>query len=491
MNNIEHTLPYNWKPRTYQERFYDSFPKIYISPRDLYNPNVYEMDYDVFRAWADIQNETRYNYAYIDKTRRYGFDLQSLNTCVKEAQIRVGNYYHVFPTFVQGRRDLWENKTKDGVPFLNYIPDYLVKNIRKDFMQVEFANGSIYQVVGSDNYEALRGAGTVGYVWSEYAFQDPQGFIISQPVSMENKGWNLFGTTPFGYNHAFELRNIAKKSSDWYYELTTCEDAKYIDDDGQWQYAIHPDDIKAIETMSEEQKRREFWCDYDSEMPGAYYGKYMRIAKEQSRLTNVPVLSQIPVNTFWDLGIGVKNGATAIWFVQIAGKEIRLPNYYENTGLGLSHYINYMTDWRDKNDVRYGNHYLPHDAGIKSLQTGASLQDEFKKYGIHTKLIPRTDDVGLGIENCRIVLGQCWFDEKNCERGILCLKSYRKELNQKTGLWVHVHDWASHGADAFRTFSDWHKLEQPTIPSKPSVINMYGYNEMQSSFKEKEGWMIN
>jgi phage terminase large subunit len=45
-----------------------------------------------------------------------------------------------------------------------------------------------------------------------------------------------------------------------------------------------------------------------------------------------------------------------------------------------------------------------------------------------------------------------WFDEAKTARGLECLQNYRRELNEKLGEFkaLPVHDWASHGADAFR-----------------------------------------
>ena len=47
---------------------------------------------------------------------------------------------------------------------------------------------------------------------------------------------------------------------------------------------------------------------------------------------------------------------------------------------------------------------------------------------------------------------RCWFDESKTVRGLECLQNYRRELNEKLGEFRSnpVHDWASHGADAFR-----------------------------------------
>jgi hypothetical protein len=62
-------------------------------------------------------------------------------------------------------------------------------------------------------------------------------------------------------------------------------------------------------------------------------------------------------------------------------------------------------------------------------------------------------DVEDGREAVRRLLARCWFDERGCERGVSALTEYRKDYDERLGVYrdSHRHDWASHGADAFRT----------------------------------------
>jgi hypothetical protein len=55
----------------------------------------------------------------------------------------------------------------------------------------------------------------------------------------------------------------------------------------------------------------------------------------------------------------------------------------------------------------------------------------------------------------RNILGQCWFDENKCAQGLEALRAYRKEWDSKNQRFRSqpLHDWASHGADAFRVFA--------------------------------------
>jgi hypothetical protein len=57
-----------------------------------------------------------------------------------------------------------------------------------------------------------------------------------------------------------------------------------------------------------------------------------------------------------------------------------------------------------------------------------------------------------GINAARNLLAKCVFDEVKCERGLDCLRQYRREWDNaaRTYRQKPLHDWTSHGADAFR-----------------------------------------
>jgi len=179
-------VPYNWIPRPYQCPLYDSVPREYI-------PENADAE---TRAKLEELNKNKYNRAYLIKTRRYGFDLTLINIFVKESQKRVGVYFHAFPTYAQGKKDVWNNRTKDGIPFLDYFPDKIIESKNSTEMIIKFKNNSIYQVVGTDDYKNLRGAGVVGVGFSEWAFHNPNCLSVISPMIAETEGWMIFGTTP-------------------------------------------------------------------------------------------------------------------------------------------------------------------------------------------------------------------------------------------------------------------------------------------------------
>lgn len=183
---------------------------------------------------------------------------------------------------------------------------------------------------------------------------------------------------------------------------------------------------------------------FESSNEGLYYGRQLSGARQQRRIGKVYYDANVPVHTAWDLGY---NDSTAIWFFQQCGQEIHLLEYYENSGEALTHYLHYI---KNKPFV-YGKHLVPHDAGVHEYSTGLSRVEVARSLGVTFTIVA---DIGVneGIDAARNLLSRCWFDEEKCSKGIAALDAYKKEWNDKHGCWSSrpLHNFASHGADAFR-----------------------------------------
>lgn len=191
---------------------------------------------------------------------------------------------------------------------------------------------------------------------------------------------------------------------------------------------------------------------FEASLEGAYYAKQMEIVRRNKQIGYFPHDPRKPVYTFWDLGQGADE--MAIWFFQHIGNEYRFIRYHESSNEGWEFYVNLLASF----NYSYGQHYWPHDGNKKiiagSVKTSKQIAQEL---GINPiKIVPRTNDVQSDIMNkCRPVLPRCSFDEQGCSIGITHLDSYRKEWDDKLGVWKDKprHDASSHCADAFRTFA--------------------------------------
>jgi hypothetical protein len=193
---------------------------------------------------------------------------------------------------------------------------------------------------------------------------------------------------------------------------------------------------------------------FEQSIEGAYYAQQFRKIYADKRIC-AGLKNDAPVHTAWDLGVG---DSTAIWFYQRIGDEIHLIDHYENSGEGLQHYFGVLK----KRDYNYGTHYAPHDIENREFAgngksrkdlaaEGYEVDDSGQKYKVNFTVVPKKS-IDSGIEEVRLLLPRCVFDEVKCEQGIKCLESYRKDWNEKLGCWRDspLHDWTSHTADAFR-----------------------------------------
>jgi phage terminase large subunit len=246
----------------------------------------------------------------------------------------------------------------------------------------------------------------------------------------------VFIGTPKGRNAFFELWRRSQAEEGWFSLMLKASETGLIP---------ASELASARRDLSEEQYAQEFECSFDAAVVGSYYGKPMMRAEADGRIAPVPYDPAALVWTSWDLGI---RDATAIWFAQVVGREIRIIDYYEASGVDLGHYVREIA----ARPYVYAGHIVPHDAQAKELGTGKSRLEVLANLGLkHLTLAPlhRIED---GINAVRMFLPRCWFDAAKCERGLDALKLYRADYDDKLQtLRPHpVHDWTSHAADSFR-----------------------------------------
>ncbi|HEY3644594.1 MAG TPA: hypothetical protein VGM16_04580 [Gammaproteobacteria bacterium] len=403
----EVTLPNGWKPRAHQQRLWD-----YLE--------------DGGRRAVAVWH------------RRAGKDSTAINWTAVAAHQRTGTYWHMLPTATQGRRVVWEGRDGQGRRLIDQaFPPELRVNERNDRMSMELKCGSVWQVVGSDNYDRLVGANPVGVVFSEWSLTDPRAWDYVRPILAENGGWALFIYTPRGKNHGAELFDMARHHRDWFAEKLGVDATGILDEE-----------VIASERasgMSEALIQQEYFCSFEAASEGSYYGRLLEQAEQAGRVTRVPWQPELKVDTWWDLGIG---DSTAVWFSQQAGLERHFIDYYECSGEGLVHYAKMLQD----RGYLYGEHWAPHDIVARELGTGKSRLEVAKGLGLNFRTAPRLS-VEDGIEAVRNLLPRAWFDAEKCRQGLRALKSYHRDFSERRQSYLPhpVHDWSSHAADALRT----------------------------------------
>ena len=374
--------------------------------------------------------------------RRAGKDLLSVNVCAVKATQRIGLYWHILPTYQQGRKIVWDGIMGGGVKFTDYFPDEIVTKRRDDQMRINLANGSVYQVVGGDNVDRLVGSNPVGCVFSEYALHNPECWDLIRPILLENGGWAIFIYTPRGYNHGFDLIEQARESSEWFHQILTVRDTHR----GDGAPIVTDKDIEEERRsgMPDELIRQEFYCDFTAPLVGAYFGKELDEAENEGRICDVPWRKELPVYTAWDLGI---SDAMVIWMFQLVGDYANFIDFYSASNAGLEHYAKVL----ENKPYIFKHHYAPHDIRIRELGTGKSRLEVAHKLGIKFRITPRLS-LEDGINATKMFISRCRFDRERCEDGLKALRHYTRSFDRKNRVWSAKpqHDWASHPADAFR-----------------------------------------
>lgn len=386
---------------------------------------------------ADAFEKDKFKKMIIVMPRRAGKDILCWNLMIREALRKVGVYFYIFPTYAMGRKILWTSITNSGERFIDFIPSTLIESSNSQEMSIRLKNGSLIQLIGSDNIDSIVGTNPIMCVYTEAALQDPRAYQFIRPILAANDGKALFISTPRGKNWFYELFQIATHSPDWFAYKLTLDDTDHIP-----LREIERERAEGI--MSEDLIQQEYYCSWDMGVEGSYYSRYLDRMRVQGRISDVPWESNFKVHTSWDLGI---RDSTNIIFFQTVGQIIRVIDCYESTGVGLDHYVKVL----QQKPYVYGKHIAPHDIRVRELGTGMSRLEKARQMGLSFTVAP---DLSIedGIEAVRATLSKVWIDSVKCAPLIKALENYRHEYDAKKKAYksTALHDWSSHFSDAAR-----------------------------------------
>ena len=192
---------------------------------------------------------------------------------------------------------------------------------------------------------------------------------------------------------------------------------------------------------------------FEQAIEGSYFAAQTAHADTTGAFGRFPYDSRFVVNTFWDLG---RNDYNVIWLHQFVDKRHRMIGYYENSGEHISHYAQWLEQWRkDHNEARWGDHYWPHDGRREDLFLEQGRLGEAEKHGLRPQIVERPAVKMDAIDAARAIFPSTDFDKEACAQGIKRLRHYRKEWDDSREVWKDRprHDDNSHAADAFMTFA--------------------------------------
>jgi hypothetical protein len=184
-------------------------------------------------------HEDPHRYRVVVAGRRFGKSVFARQEIIRKALFykpvkeKVGIYqaprfWIVSPTYRQGKEIHWMELKKE-------IPSQLIESKNEQDLSVHLVNGSVIELKGADNEDNLRGAGLMGVVMDEAAYQKSHVWKeIIQPMLLETGGWAVFIGTPKGFNFFYDLYqrgqpNTKKYDPEWASWRFTSYENPYVD----------------------------------------------------------------------------------------------------------------------------------------------------------------------------------------------------------------------------------------------------------------------
>lgn len=358
------------------------------------------------------------------------------------APIRV---IHVLPFAVQWQRTgLWDRLEKAAKAFPGAV-------VQKSDNRVVLPGGGVYQAGGFDRPESWRGGYADEFIEDEA--DDVAGDSLDtviEPMLADYMGVRLKVGTPKGNGRLKAAYDRAGIEPGWSRYRLTWRDTGVLTAD-------QLDRLRA--EMTPEEFAQELECSFDQPNSGTYFGKQMQAAEAEGRICDLAVDPRLPVITGWDLGV---DDSTAIWFLQVLHGGVHVVDYLEASGEAADYYAREIK----ARGYTYGEHILPHDAEQRSWNDARTRHDVLRSLGVSPIRVARAAPVADGINAVRMLLPRARFDRTRCAVGLKALWSYRRQWNDQAGTWraQPLHDWASHGADAFRVLAM--NMREPVAPER-------------------------
>lgn len=304
----------------------------------------------------------------------------------------------------------------------------------------------------SENLDSIKSTARILICWADEAenISDDAFIRLGPTLRAEDEGWNAelwLNWNPENRNSAVDRRY--RQSKDPMYKIVPLNWR-----DNPW----FPAKLNRERLRDQAERPDEYpWIwegDYRSVVKGAIYAEEIKALDASDRITHIPHDKAKPVHLFWDLGRADK---TAIWFAQVIPFGFAILDYYEMSGKALDHFIQVL----QQRGYVYGDCWLPHDAENELLASRLTIAQQLRDAGFKVKIVKKIR-VSEGINAARTIFSRCWFDRARCDResqreedggsGLSALRSYRYEFDEAKQEFKRepLHDWASHGADAFR-----------------------------------------
>lgn len=162
--------------------------------------------------WQTQVFEDDHRFRVVCAGRRSGKSVLSRLIVLKWALEQPGLYWIVSPTYKQSKQIHWRDLQKE------VSPTWVDKKNEVD-LSITFKNGSIIELKGAENPDALRGVKLRGLVIDEIASIRNWDWLWSEvlrPTLTDYAAPALFISTPKGYNHFYDLYQLGQSGTGEY-----------------------------------------------------------------------------------------------------------------------------------------------------------------------------------------------------------------------------------------------------------------------------------
>lgn len=200
---------------------------------------------------------------------------------------------------------------------------------------------------------------------------------------------------------------------------------------------------------------------YATAAKGAYFTKQINALKREGRLGKVARDPNIKRRLFVDIGgTGANADAFTMWGAQFIGREVRVLNYYESVGQEIGFHLEWMREYGY--EPTNTEIWLPHDGATHDKVFAVSYQSALEAAGYAVTVVPNQ---GRGAAMSRVnaarrIFPSVWVNDApdkedaiykgSTSPGMEALAWYQEKWDEERDIGLGpLHDWASHGSDAF------------------------------------------
>ena len=301
--------------------------------------------------------------------RRAGKSVLSRMIILRWATAEQGLYWVVSPTYKQSKMIHWRELLKE-------VPREWIQKKNEVELSITLKNGSIIELKGAENPDALRGVKLKGLIIDEIASIRNWDWLWSEvlrPTLTDYVAPAVFISTPKGFNHFYDL-----------FELGQGKDSNYK----SWRFTSY--DNTHISKEEIDDAKKELTEDTFAQEYMADFRKYTGLVyKEFERETHVIEPFDVPYewNIYRGIDFGSTNPTVCLWFTTDPDDNIYVISEHYATGQTIDYHAGVInSDIHSKKvEATYGD------------PSGAQWISEFATRGIY--ITPANKETGTSNDN--------------------------------------------------------------------------------------------